>query len=265
MEDLGVPASMSDLFRLYGRYIAEQVASRNKRPENFEDIYQAVCLRLVEGNIIEKFHERMGRSRPDSLSTEEVCLHLGVTVEGWLRAASRYADGDRTIPWMPTPVAGEGIDAIYSVDEVERYESLVHRHHDVVASSECLIPRLSGAKFRTYLQFCVHNAWANWCRTHSRRHKERPIDWFLSARQDDGGKLATAELFDHPAVADTQESFLRMSACVESRQAVEALSRVGVGEDFLALLTDGYTAQEACRKLRMSRTMVRKIERVLAG
>ena len=261
-----IPTSNQDLATMYNKYIIDQVVRLNRRSENTADICQSVWLRLVEANIVAKFHARAAKSRPEALTTEEVCLHLGIAVEDWTVAQSRYQAGDRTIAWMPAPIAGDpsSIDAIWSTDDVEQYAATVYNHHTKVSESEQLIPTPTVAEFRTYLQRSVHNAFANWCRTHHRRAKDRPIDFFV--RRPSGPSVSVemqdSDLFD--LVGDTLSSTRRMTASVE---AAEAIERCSLGErqgDFLSLLLDGYTAQEAAKKLKLSSATVQHLTRVLA-
>jgi RNA polymerase sigma factor (sigma-70 family) len=265
--ELGIPKTNEEMVQMYGKYIQQQVRHLNRRPANFLDILQSVWLKLVEGRVVEKFHERQRASRPDALTTEEVCQHLGITVEAWVGAQEAYHTGESPIPWMPSPVAGEasGLDALWATDDVERYESVAHLYHEKVAASECLIPQTTGAKFRTYLQWAIHNAFANWCRTQSRRDKDRTIDLLVRprhrSRDEEAGDF---DLFD--IVTDPTEPVRQMQAQVEVRQALACIERAKIGPmegDFLTLLTEGYTLHEAARKLRLSQPTVRRIERAL--
>ena len=262
----GIPKNDCEMIAMYGDYIAHQIAKVNRRKENFRDIYQSVVLRLIEGQIVRKFHDRVRSSRPDALTTEEVCLHLGISVDSWCDAQALYTSGDRTIPWMPTPLAGDadGLDALWATEEVERYEPMVSEYHERVAKSEGLIPKFTGGTFRTYLQTCVHNAWANWCRTHSRRHKDRVIDLFVRLPSDQvEGARENSELFD--LVTDSSASTRRLTARIEVQHTIEQLQLGETENDFCALLSEGYTAVEAGRKLGYSRAVMYRIQRVLQG
>ena len=268
--ELGIPQTNDDLYAMYGKYVAVQVRHLNRRPANYLDILQSVWLKLVEGRVVERFHERQRASRPDALTTEEVCQHLGITVEAWVGAQEAYLTGESPIPWMPTPVAGEAtsLDALWATDDVERYEGVAHLYHEKVAPSECLIPKATGAKFRTYLQWAVHNAFANWCRTHSRKDREQVVDLLVrpNHRSREGVNAVEGDLFD--LVTDTTSPVRQMQAQVEANQALACIERANLGpmgNDFLTLLAEGYTLQEAARKLRLSQPTVRRIERALTG
>lgn len=263
---LSIPRNNDELARLYGQYIAVQVKHLNKRPENLEDILQSVWLKLVQSRVVEKFHERAQRTRPEALTTEEVCLHLGISVASWCGAQESYRMGDSPIRWMPTPVAGDptSMDALWATDDIERYEATAYEYHTKVAESEDLIPRVTVSNFRTYLQHAIHNAFANWCRTNHRRNKERVLDCFVEGRKAqrliaDGRD--EVEPFD--LVTDPAASTRRMTAAVEARHTLASLKLGDSAQEFFDLLSEGYTAVEAARKLRLSRVTVNRINRVL--
>ena len=266
--ELGIPKTNEELATMYGKYVVQQVRSFNRRPSNFEDILQSIWLKLVEGRVVERFHERIHKARPEALTTEEVYQHLGISTDSWVSSQEAYRTGESGITWMPEPVAGEAtsLDALWSTDDVERYEETAYLYHEKVAASERLIPRSTPAEFRTYLQWAIHNAWANWCRTHSRRHKERLIDTLVRTSVGPEDSSADFDLFD--TVTDPQMPTRRMEARVEVSQVVARLQGANIGpmqQDFFGLLREGYTPQEAARKLRLSEPTVRRITRVLHG
>jgi len=257
-----IPQNNDELIAMYGGYIASLVLRYNRRNENFEDIHQSVLLRLVEARIVEKFHRRAAEARPDALTTEEVCQHLGISVDSWCDAQALYHSGDRTISWMPTPIAGDvdSLDALWATDDVEKYEFSVYEHHEKIADSERLIPHSTGAHFRTYLQQAVHNAWANWCRTFHRRHKDRPIDFHIRPKSDHEAEM---DLFD--VVSDVNEAARRVVARVEVQSAIEQLQLGPAEPDFCSLLSEGCTALEAARRLKLSRSVTYRIQRLRQG
>lgn len=263
---LGIPRTNDDLAKMYGQYIALQIKHLNRRPENGLDILQSVWLKLVQGRVVEKFHERAQRMRPEALTTEEVCLHLGISTDSWCGAQEAYRMGDSPIRWMPTPVAGDptSMDALWATDDIERYEATAYEYHEKVAESEDLIPRVTPASFRTYLQTAVHNAFANFCRTNHRRNKDRVLDCFVEGRKAqrliaDGRD--EVEPFD--LVTDPEAPTRRMTATVEARHTLARLDLGASTQDFFDLLLDGYTAVEAAKKLGFSRGTVNRINRVL--
>lgn len=252
MTDL-IPRTNDEFAREYSGYVAKLVSRLNNRPENFADLLQSIWLKLLESDIVGKFHERAHESRPEALTTEEVCLHLGITTDSWVDLQARHQLGCSGLGWMPCPIAGDAtsLDALWSTDEVERYEPHAHQHHEMVGESERLIPRATSAQFRTYVQRAVHNAYANWCRTNNRRNKDRLIDAFPDQmyRRDEGEAFSLDDLFD--AVQDTERPAARMEASIDVRSVMERLGpQAGT---FFDLLSEGYTLREAAKRLKYDR------------
>ncbi len=276
-----IPRNNDEFCKLYGKYVADHVARLNKRAVSFADILQSVWLRLIEADVVGKFHARTAASRPEALTTEEVCQHYGITTESWTVTQAAYQAGVGLVAWMPSPVAGDAtsLDALWGADDVERYEATVYVHHEKVAEREEMLGRPTASHFRTYVQRAVHNAFANWVRTQDRRHKERPVDYFHDAKtaifhdaKKDGVHLSQDDLFDaffgttdcvgQPAPTG---SAVRMEAAVG---ATRTIHRMALGEfeaDFVDLLQDGYTAAEACRKLKLSRATTYRVAAALQG
>ena len=261
MEANVIPKGNRELADFYGEFVAEQVRHLNKRPENNADILQAVWLRLIVADVIGKFHARERKSRPESLLTEEVCLHLAISVDSWLTAQEGYQAGDRTIPWMPSPLEGspDSLAALWGVDDILQYGEVAHQYHEKAGESDCLIPVPTAAKFRTYLMWCVHNAFANWCRTYSRRHRERAIDLYV--RPPSGLDSRGADLFD--LVLDSDLPLRRLEAGTAVRETLRHFALGATQDDFVGLLSEGYTALEAASKLNLPKQTVRRIESVL--
>lgn len=257
-----IPSNNTEFANQYARYVAEMVGRLNNRSENLADIIQAVWLRLLESDVITKFHARVRASRPSAFTTTEVCLHLGIEVESWTVMQAMY--GEARPEWMPCPIAGDAtsLDALWSVDDVERYEPYAHLHHQKVAESQNLIPQPSVTHFNSYIALAVHNAFANWVRTHSRRHKERPLDAFtripLESRRDDRDDLLVSMAVDHPR-------HYTIEAHLELQEALGKFSIEDKQEDFLTLLERGYTAVEAAQKLRFTPRQKARIAKVVGG
>lgn len=254
-----IPRTNDELVRDYAGLVVRLVGHLNRRPENMEDILQSVWLALVSGRVVEKFWERARRTRPEALTTEEVCLHLGISVESWVAA-----QGGAT-HWLPVPLAGEAtsLDALWAADDIERYATTAHEHHERVAESEHLIPTVTAANFRTYLYNAVHNAFANWCRTNHRRNKDRVLDCFPDGRAAMAMAAYREDVEPFDVLTDPYALTRRMGATVEVRHALRALDLGDAEPDFVALLADGYTAVEAAKKLSLSRGKVNQIARVL--
>lgn len=258
-----VPTNNDEFATLYGRYVAEQVERRIlfRKQAVLADVLQSVWLRLIESNLVVRYHERVKKSRPVALTTEEVCQHLGISFESWATMQAAYQAGSPHLDWMPSPLAGEAtsLDALWGVDDVERYEGLAGQHHNV-GTPNPLIPQPKASEFRTYLQKSINNAYANWIRSNHRHNRDRPIDLYVTVPFETEGDF---DLFDK--VMDVDSPAVRCEAQVASREAIQAM-QLGEHEDnFLALLCDGYTAVEAARKLKFTKPQIYRIASVIQG
>jgi hypothetical protein len=262
MSEREIPRDADELVTMYGTLVTRRVTQMVNTARipwgEFPDVLQAVWLRVLEGGVVEKFWARTQATRPDSLTTEEVCLHLGISVDSWLDAQEEYVAGGGTIPWMPTPVEGDPVSmgALWAVDDVERYEAMVYEHHEQVAPRDRHIPVSTGANFRTYLMRAVQNAFYNLRRSERRHHQDRPIDFFLRPPED----KTLEDMFD--LAQDTAEPVRRMENGVTARETVTRYLGDS-GPDFVALLAEGYSAREAVQKMRLTKRSRERVRQCL--
>ncbi len=254
MSALTIPQDYDELFEVWGKEIAQQLKRLNRFPANFEDIYQTICMRLVEADVIGKFHAKITRTRPETLTTEEVVDHFGTTVSAWVAAQEAYQGGDG-FDWMPSPVAGDAlsVDALWATDDIERFE--VEGQFDR-EDAEDMIPQPTLSKFQQFLSQSVHNAFANFCRTQSRRHKERVIDVFFRPSPGAEGRGQIEDLFDR---ACPTQAHTRMERSIEIRNTLRRAQLPSVEMDFLGLMAEGYTSSEAAGQLGLTKAQAAEI------
>ena len=257
-----VPKDYPELFRVWGSEIVQQLRRLNKVPVNFEDIFQAVCLRLIEADCIAKFHAKINDSRPKDIMTEEVATFLGITVDTWTTAQKAYRAGEG-LDWMPDPVAGDPTtgDAMWNTLEIVRFKNA--GSFEPTEASEATIPEATPGKFKQYLANCVHNAFANWLRTRSRRHKERVIDVLCHVQMGgrDGGPMDHDDLFD---IVSPSQAHVRLERDVEIRRTIRKVSLRPAEQDFVGLLAEGYTPTEAADALGLSKVKATEIRQRIA-
>jgi RNA polymerase sigma factor (sigma-70 family) len=259
-----VPEDYDQLFRIYGADIARQLKNTNKVPANAEDIFQSIALRLVEADIIGKFQGKVARSRPETLTTEEVAAFLGITVTTWIDAQTAFLAGDG-FDWMPAPIAGDPTsdEAIWSTTDIETFEAT----GGFETTAGAVIPRATATKFRQYLTQCVHNAFVNWVRTKSRRHKERVVEFHagrhFSARMAQGGPAPTQEeMFDFLEPNHAHED---MERTVEIRHRCAKLRVKDSDANILSLFVEGYTATEIAENLGVSKAKIAQLRQRVAS
>jgi Sigma-70 region 2 len=145
--------------------------------------------------------------------------------------------------WAPTPVEGNWAtkDALYTREDVERFR--LERELLGKYKSKELCPKRIKSKpfFKLYLARAVHNIYANWCRTRSRRYKEH-----FPGRDPETGKSWEDTLVSTAVNQDT---------LVELYEAIRILIDSGsenitqTHEDVIILLAKGCSPEEIVMRL----------------
>lgn len=161
--------------------------------------------------------------------------------------------------WAPKPLEGGWASkkAVYSREDVERYKT--EREANTRSKVHTDLPEVAPLKttkgpFKAYLARAVHNTYANWCRTRSRRYKEHYL-----APMEDG---------------QAWESFLEDPNACEQEALTElyhAVKLAGSGEQYMQdvdfeatdnqererqvfkLLSEGYLLEDVMKKLNLSK------------
>lgn len=143
---------------------------------------------------------------------------------------------------------------LFESDVVGKY------HAKIVGAGSTPTPE----SFGTYLRTAVHNAFANWCRTQSRRAtKEFVVDHLVRFPRGTDGSFEAESLFDF--VTDVGRPERVMEAGIDVRRTVEKMRLRGKEEDFLYLISDGYTVAEALGLIAKAKAKIRRIERALTA
>jgi hypothetical protein len=255
-EILCVPRNDDELFRIWGGFIVKQLQYHNKVASNFEDIYQTICMRLVESKIIARFHEKIARSRPLSLTTAEVVSHLGISYEVWVEAQTNYRNGGNDFDWMPDPLQGEptAIDATWSTDDIENFKE--KGSFERVGAG--LIPKPTVKLFRPFLSQAIHNTFVNYLRTLGRRHKERVVSVFFNTSHKDN--MSQEDMFD---ILCPTNIHTRMETSITIRHDLSKMKLSPNKESFIEYLANGYTVSEAADKLGVPRDEATKMRKWL--
>jgi len=88
-----VPKSNDDLYHMYGSFVARLVTRYNRVSSNYEDLLQHVWYKLVEVDIIAKYH-RAGGSLPKKLTALQSCAFLQITWIQFKKILHRHRVGD---------------------------------------------------------------------------------------------------------------------------------------------------------------------------
>jgi len=202
-----VPKDYSELQKHYGTYIQTLLNRYNKVERNFEDLHSYIWVKLLEARLLERFNAHITSQVPKVVTGIQATDILGCSWHQWIGAHRDFHVKGKIELDMPSPINEpeltlEGLvpwqerEALYALSDVlnltiERSIGGVWRtpispmglkvqDGNVVGGPRpegCLkIPVVdpTPAQFKGYLTRSVLNSYANFCRTLSRRHKERP-------------------------------------------------------------------------------------------
>lgn len=169
----GVPENYDELFRDYGDFVAKRVERYNKVDRNFEDLLQDIWARLIASQVLEKYVERASQTLPPTLMAREACAYLGLTFEAFVKIQQHK----RVPSWLPTPTPINGVDpssdqAVYRQSEILDLDEHLDDLKFAKRTEERTMVFVGAQGFRAYLTQAIHNHFANWCRTRSRKYKD---------------------------------------------------------------------------------------------
>jgi hypothetical protein len=222
----GVPHDYEEMFEKYGPFIANEVRRKNIVANNFDDLYQTVCERLIAARVLPKFIARVMSSSdeelPDTITAEEICSRLfKISFGAWRSKQWSYhkvfvGDLDGVVPvkgkthgtitrkgaviswvsWMPSPLThdaegkklpGYGSPkAVYKTSDVLEIPALGYFRNMQFDTTAWPKRKVQPHHFMGYLARCVHNAWFNFCRTIRRKHRDRTGDCFAQFKTPEG-------------------------------------------------------------------------------
>jgi len=187
-----VPRSYDDMVLDYGEYVAKAVTRYNKVDRNLRDLLQEVWSKLIGSRLLEKFVEGAARRLPASMTTDEACLFLGISFRQWSKAL-------RSKPWLLEPLEGKrtSMAAIFDTREIIDLDHGTGISVWRVRPVTRMRPKITARGFKSYLTRAIHNHFANWCRTRSRKYKEQLLSPTSAlARQTSGCCRQVAHLED---------------------------------------------------------------------
>lgn len=180
------PKNSKELQVRYGDFIANVIKAHNKVNNYFEDIYQYVWVKLLEVDFLDHFRNFANRQIPNKLTGIAACDFLGVAWDDWYQA---MVDD---VEWMPVSVNSEPrtsklAEFVFTdIIQLTLIENCFPVGRDVRNGEVFGEDRPEGflkfpgsngnpGMFKHYLERSVVNHYRNYCRTHSRRHRERPV------------------------------------------------------------------------------------------
>ena len=167
-----LPKDYKELYEQQGAFIAHLLRKFNSVDRDIRDLFQHVWEQLQKADVLVKYAESLGSEPPEYVTTDEGMAFLGVTETEFVAsmAKAKIAKHGRNL-WPFDPI-------IQLSHEDERFLGFV---------GDIPTPKASKKHFQGYLTRAVRNHFINWCRTRTRRHKERPgADFkFLSKNKRD--------------------------------------------------------------------------------
>src|SRR5512137_936837 len=154
-----LPRNYDELYEQQGAFIAHLLRKFNSVDRDIRDLFQHVWEQLQKADVLVKYAESLGSEPPEYVTTDEGSAFLGITVAEFvaLMGEAKIAKHGRNL-WPFDPI-------IKLSHEDERFLGFV---------GDIPTPKASKKHFQGYLTRAVRNHFINWCRTRTRRHKERP-------------------------------------------------------------------------------------------
>ncbi len=270
----GVPCDYDAMVQEYGTYVTKTVTRYNKVDRNLKDLLQDVWAKLVGSRLLEKFVEGAARRLPSTMTALEACEFLGVSFPQWCGTLQRK-------PWLLLPLEGSRFSktAIFDTREIIDIDHGAARSLWGNRPVPRMRPEITSRGFKTYLSQTIHNHFANWCRTRSRKYKEQLLaPTSVLARQTDGccrqtssiedlaggweANIAAAMTIDEESLLDLVDVIKRARIDLGTSAGVEVLDfLIAQGKscedgprrnvEILSLLGQGMTLHEAAKRVQM--------------
>lgn len=273
-----VPRDFTALHEQYGGFVAGKLRGFNKVEGNFQDLLQEVWMRMVGADLLNKFVVSGARRLPGLMTADEACLFLGISFKQWCNTLARQ-------PWRIKPIEGtiHSHVALYAtVDLIDMDNSLSIDEKDVDHSpwrirSRRVRPQMTARGFHAYLEQSVRNAFANFCRTKNRKHRDHPISATANLIATSSGEfkrsvdledqtswedgLAVAMTLDEEDAIDLSRLVRKACIDLDSEEGAEVLDYLlhqgracddgpQRNMDTLVLMGQGYSLSEAIVKVK---------------
>lgn len=187
----GVPQNYDVLAREYKDFVANRLRRHNRVKRNFEDLLQEVWTKLVASRVLDMFVLPAARKLPESMTVAEAIAFLGIDETKWFQLI-------RESKLRVKLLKGNNLcdlKAAISTHDVFRLDKACAKVG--IEQGRKVRPALTSRGFRAYLERAIHNAYANFCRTRSRRYKEQLLGpQVVLSRQSTGVYRQVTELED---------------------------------------------------------------------
>jgi len=248
-----VPSDYNQLVRDFGPFVSKVVQRYNNVPRHTADLLQDVWMHLIASDVLSKFKANFAKSAPQTMTALEAADFCDVSHRnffGHIQVLTRGRDKGKS-RWVPLPVSGgyASKSAVFMIADIVRLRSearfVTRLNPDQPLPQVAPGVTVTRGRFEAYLTRCIHNHFANFCRTRERRDQ----DVYLAPMAD--GTAWEAGLHDCDSATPEERADLNL-----------ALSKLGdSGKDILELMDSGYTLSEACQRMNISVGSLRLVAR----
>lgn len=254
--NLTVPRNLDDLARHWQLFIVRELRRAGRVKFNAEDVLSYVLVKLIEKDVVKKFHEgAREQSHPLTVTATEAAKMLGISLGDFL--AFQVESEDSLVPvtekGQPTEdgVGYTSPKALYLFTEVVALAaSTTFPNQGVQEFPATREP--SVAQWKSYLATSVRNHSANFMRSHVRHaSREHAPECFSQFRNLDGEPDFEGRLVDTTAEAAIEQAF-DVAALLKRAPGLRD-RRTDDDKSFFELLREGYTIREASKAVRLTR------------
>lgn len=232
-----LPKTYPELLEQQGAFIAHLLRRYNAVDHDIRDLFQEIWKQLQAADVLGKYAESLGSEPPEYVTTDEGMAFLGVTEDEFvaLMDEAHIKVKGRNL-WKFDPIV-----------------TLSHEHPRFLGFiGELPTPKASKKHFQGYLTRAVRNHFINWCRTRSRKHRERPgadMTFLAKNKKDEERKQNWEENIPAMTMNPDEEADLRTN-----------LSRVAPALMSLDPACTGSKLQGTVAELTRRRTVAAQIE-----
>ena len=258
MVAMTVPRTLDELALHWRAFVIRELRRTGRQKFNAEDVLAHVMMKLVESDIVNKFHAGSGeRSHPLTVTASEAAGMLGISLGDFL---SFQVESDDFLPAVDVKGRPREDGLGYTSPKA------LFLFADVIALSASMtfpnqgkqeIPgpkEATVAQWRTYLSRAVANHSANFTRSHYRHNRlEHAPDYFGNTFRDKETGMVDFE--DRLVDTTTTEVIDQTINVVTLFQEAPGLlkKRSEDNKSFMELLADGYTIREASKAVGLSK------------
>lgn len=247
-----LPRDYKELYEQQGAFIAHLLRKYNSVDHDIRDLFQHVWEQLQRTDVLVKYAQSLGEEKPETMTTDEVLDFLGCSGKRfqWIvQDMHKMAKAGLCVDIVPLSGGrGFGKHDVWATADIVILSASGFYYGTLV----CPTPQATKKHFQGYLTRATRNHFINWCRTRTRRHKERPGADF---------KFLSKNKKDEERKVNWEENIPDMSMNPEEQMDLRtALNRVGPALLTLDAESAGAKIRETALELTRRREQAAKLE-----